>query len=95
MIEARHEVPGKRPPKNRPVGYGMIGAWLRIQPNKRQLNWATIKKAEALQPSFRHTGGTPMILFARSQGHARCRVQGIIGVPACVPDLAKDDNQKT
>ncbi len=34
-----------------------------------------------------------MILFARPQGYARSRVQGIIGVPACVPDLAKDDNQ--
>jgi hypothetical protein len=31
------------------------------------------------------TGGTPMILFARSEGHARHQAQGIIGVPACVP----------
>jgi hypothetical protein len=35
-----------------------------------------------------------MILFARSQGHARRQVQGIIGVPACVPIPAKDDDQK-
>jgi hypothetical protein len=27
-----------------------------------------------------------MILFARSQGHARRQAQGSIGVPACVPD---------
>jgi hypothetical protein len=26
MIVARHEVPGRRPPQNRPVGYGMIQA---------------------------------------------------------------------
>jgi hypothetical protein len=34
-----------------------------------------------------------MILFARFQRHARCRVQGIIGVLACVLILAKDDDK--
>jgi hypothetical protein len=32
------------------------------------------------QPSFRDTGGTPMLLFARPQHHARHRAHGIIGV---------------
>jgi hypothetical protein len=32
------------------------------------------------QPSYRGTGGTPMILFARPQRHARRQAQGIIGV---------------
>jgi hypothetical protein len=37
------------------------------------------------QRSFRGTGGTPMILFARPQCHAPRRAQGVIGVPPVFP----------
>jgi hypothetical protein len=38
------------------------------------------KAVPDFQPSSRNTGGTPMILFVRSERHARPRVQRIIGV---------------
>jgi hypothetical protein len=41
------------------------------------------------QPSFQDTGGTPMLLFARPQGHARRRTQSIIGVSPVSPIPAK------
>jgi hypothetical protein len=41
------------------------------------------------------TGGTPMIHFDRSQGHARHQVQSIIGVPACVPTFTDGDPSRS
>jgi hypothetical protein len=46
------------------------------------------------KPSFGNTGGTPMILFARPQRHARRQAQGIIGVPPVFPILAHGANRK-
>jgi hypothetical protein len=37
------------------------------------------------------TGGTPMILFVLPRRSARHQVQGIIGVPACVPGLPESE----
>jgi hypothetical protein len=44
------------------------------------------------EPSFRDIGGTPMMLFARPQCHARLRVQGIIGVSPVFSTPAKASN---
>jgi hypothetical protein len=44
-------------------------------PELQNLSWA-----------FRGTGGTPMILFARPQRHARRQAQGVIGVSPVFPD---------
>jgi len=46
-----------------------------------------------IQPSFRDTGWTPMILFARFQRPARRRAQGIIGVPPVFLIPAKGDDK--
>jgi hypothetical protein len=46
------------------------------------------------QPSFRGTGGTPMILFARPQLHARRQAYGIIGVSPVSRIPAKGDDRK-
>jgi hypothetical protein len=42
------------------------------------------------KPPFRNTGGTPMILFARSRGHARRWPHRIIGVSPVSPIPGKD-----
>jgi hypothetical protein len=44
------------------------------------------------QRSFRDTGGTPMILFARPQRHPRHRAHGSIGVPPVSRITAKGEN---
>jgi hypothetical protein len=46
------------------------------------------------QPSFRGTGGTPMILFVPPQRHAPRQAQRIIGISPVFPIRAKGDDQK-
>jgi hypothetical protein len=46
------------------------------------------------QPSFQNTGGTPMILFARPQRHARPRAHRIIGVSPVSLFLPRGDHRK-
>jgi hypothetical protein len=47
------------------------------------------------QLSFRDTGGTPMLLFARPQRHPRHRAHRIIGVSPVSRIAAKGDDRKT
>jgi hypothetical protein len=53
------------------------------------------KRFADFQPSFRDTGGTLLLLFARSQRHPRRRAQGIIGVSPVSRIAAKGDDRRT
>jgi hypothetical protein len=63
-----------------------------VPPYRRVVEVSTCWNA-LIQPSFRDTGWTLMILFARFQRPARRRAQGIIGVPPVFLIPAKGDDK--
>jgi hypothetical protein len=57
------------------IGKGRLKS--KVEPGFQPEGEASKELLADIQPSSRDTGGTPVILFARPQRHARTGVQGI------------------